>query len=175
MTDEQAMELGRRAVACRGWRWLPGMAARVRQYVIIRDNPCVSAWTDSWPVRLDDDDHSPGGFRQHAGRDTDGDIEVIGPDLRDPGTVGGLLALVREAWSLPTAVPMFHAAARGTVGGLPGRTGWRAGWAWHEDGDHLAEWRLPGLHGGSIVVCGADSEGEILVAALEIAGQWAAP
>ena len=25
MTDQDWTELGRRAVACRGWRWLPGM------------------------------------------------------------------------------------------------------------------------------------------------------
>ena len=25
MTDEQWIELGKRAVACKGWRWMPGM------------------------------------------------------------------------------------------------------------------------------------------------------
>lgn len=52
MTEQDWIELGRRAVACKGWRWMPGMLAR-RQ-----------AW----------------------------------PDLRDPATLGCVLALVREAW-----------------------------------------------------------------------------
>lgn len=54
-------DLARRAVACKGWRWLPGM----------------TYWIDPW--RADRFDHCL-------------------PDLTDPCTLGGLLALVREAW-----------------------------------------------------------------------------
>ena len=70
MTDEQIV-LGRRAVACRGWRWMPGMRW----------------WTDDDRGRLDD--FQP----EYMGRPTD-----ALPDLTDPATLGCLLALVREAW-----------------------------------------------------------------------------
>lgn len=66
--------LARRAVACKGWRWVPGM---------------LGAGTG---LRLDE-------LTQHW------EAEI--PDLSDPCTLGGLLALVREAlgdvW-LPTCI-----------------------------------------------------------------------
>ena len=70
MTEEQTA-LSRRAVACRGWRWMPGMRW----------------WTDDDRGRLDD--FQP----EYMGRPTD-----ALPDLTDPATLGCLLALVREAW-----------------------------------------------------------------------------
>lgn len=73
MTESEAMDLGRAAVGCPAWLWLPGMryldpdgsAGRLGDAVL------PAAWRFSrWCV----------------------------PDLRDPCTAGGLLALVREAW-----------------------------------------------------------------------------
>jgi len=73
MTDEQNV-LSRRAVACKGWRQLPGMLALPSEGMI------------STPVRLTEESDWP-----H-------DVGLRLPDLTDPATVGCLLALVREAW-----------------------------------------------------------------------------
>ena len=66
-------ELGRRAVACKHWRWMPGMKSRM----------------DGAPARRVQDDV----------RTFEEALNVnIYPDLADPATLGCLLALVREAW-----------------------------------------------------------------------------
>ena len=70
MTDDM-IALSKRAVACKNWRWMPGMRW----------------WTDDDRGRLDD--YQP----EYMGRPTD-----ALPDLADPATVGCLIALVREAW-----------------------------------------------------------------------------
>jgi hypothetical protein len=75
MSDEM-IALARRADACRGWRWMPGMRW----------------WTDDDRGRLDD--YQP----EYMGRPTD-----ALPDLTDAATLGCLLALVREAWRCPKA------------------------------------------------------------------------
>ena len=72
--------LPRRAVACRGWRWMPGMAF------------CDGA--EVW--RVTSAQHAE---TIHADRT---------PDLTDPATLGCLLALVREAWGDPSAYTMAY-------------------------------------------------------------------
>ena len=72
-------ELGRRAVACKHWRWMPGMYAEPLTFRVV--------WTD---------DHSIGESDQVSyfwER-----VPHIYPDLSDFATLGCLLALVREAW-----------------------------------------------------------------------------
>jgi hypothetical protein len=82
MTDEQS-NLARRVVACKGWRWMPGMRRIVGR-----------------PEPLED----------YAGRIADtGRRAPDGPglpDLTDPATLGCLLALVRAAWGDPLLYTM---------------------------------------------------------------------
>ena len=69
MTEEQ-IALAKRAVACRGWRWMPGMRTDLGERVSDDDaqTDAPTNWTDDLP------------------------------DLTDPATLGCLLTLVREAW-----------------------------------------------------------------------------
>ena len=84
MTDD-FIKLGKRAVACRGWQWMPGMRTVDAMRVIHDpdrwpDRPCAireGGWVDTAPPRPLKDDL---------------------PDLTDPATLGCLLALVREAY-----------------------------------------------------------------------------
>ena len=82
-------ELGRRAVACKHWRWMDGMLIQPlnsRTAVIEEEYIHDSGW--SAKRRKWDDMH---------------------PDLSDPATIGCLLALVREAWANDT----MHARPEG--------------------------------------------------------------
>lgn len=69
-------ELAKRAVACSGWRWLPGMLATLDD-------------GGSW-MRI-----------MAPQRRMHGDWKFALPDLTDPATLGCLLSLVREAWGEP--------------------------------------------------------------------------
>lgn len=80
--------LSRMAVACKAFRWLPGMLA-VEQAV-----PGMALSTR--PVPVDNYWNAVG---------------VWLPDLGDPATLGCLLALVREAWGDPRLVVIYHGEA----------------------------------------------------------------
>jgi hypothetical protein len=77
MTQDQMFDLARRAVACKGWRWMDGMRA------LDGDGVCA--------FRLTENSGLPG----HPEPVVD---DSWLPDLTDPATLGCLLALVREAW-----------------------------------------------------------------------------
>lgn len=120
MTEAQALTLGRRAVACRGWRWLPGMLT-LFLHRVHRGAPAGEEGTrDTVEVmsariaadgvhRIIEDDPNGDeavGYLQPTARNAlaaqrDHQRHEV-PDFRDPCTVGGLLALVREAWGEPT-------------------------------------------------------------------------
>jgi len=70
MTDNM-IELAKRAVACKGWRWMRGMNTTTGD-TFIAFSDCDAAY---WLALL--------------------------PDLTDPATLGCLLALVRSAYSDP--------------------------------------------------------------------------
>lgn len=76
------IELSRRAVACKGWRWMPGMLVRY-------------GGGEAWHRLTDGDGHG------YPFRHCPPNPREAWPDLTDPATLGCLLALVREAWSDP--------------------------------------------------------------------------
>ena len=140
MTDEQAA-LSRRAVACRGWRWMPGMQtdskfARVVTVDIdsgvacaaeegASEDDCYAVWLDGVPVL---------------------------PDLTDPATLGCVLALVREAWAAPRALVRLSANGKSFHVFDVDRVTTGGNWAAFLCGDHRIQ-----------------TEAEALVAALESA------
>ena len=73
--------MARRAVACKGWRWMPGMRA------VSPSGKHWRVWSDTRSV------YEPEGCMDSAPAEWSKDV----PDLTDPATLGCLLALVREA------------------------------------------------------------------------------
>lgn len=81
--NDQMQDLARRAVACKHWRWMPGMLWIIpAQPGWVGDNKgrVLAACEDGGPVS---------------------EPALVIPDLTDPATLGCLLALVREAWNDP--------------------------------------------------------------------------
>lgn len=159
MSDDM-IELGKRAVASKWWRWMEGM--RDQRGRILDEPPernCYSEWgVDCHEWQAD----SAWGINQcdrHKGKEArymilDGDEELSVvfmdgaiPDLEDAATLGCLLARVRYVWDNPRLVAIYCEPAN------PGQS---EGWA-----VQCADNRMP--VGGE----GYASEAEALVAALE--------
>lgn len=85
-------ELGRRAVACPRWKWLPGMA-------VLRYAPGTPSHGQR-KARVDDEFVT---YEQALS------VHIV-PDLSDPATIGCLLHLVRERWQLPLRSPEYWPA-----------------------------------------------------------------
>lgn len=96
--DEQMIALGRRAVACKGWRWMPGMLASGSGYKLLHCIDFTSSllkWEGS--VRVSHQRHGHWCSANDEVVDTPTREATCLPDLTDPATLGCLLALVREA------------------------------------------------------------------------------
>ena len=95
MSKTEMEELGKRAVACKHWRWMPGMldayGDRVLSVVVGKAGAEVTTdyleWTGIAYMQT-----------QQHGTWADDERRHARPDLSDPATLGCLLALVREAW-----------------------------------------------------------------------------
>lgn len=109
--------LAKRAIACKGWRWMPGMR-------IINAGIVVAVGVDGRPYRIGLMVGT--GEKPLAAREQLHDI-VCGclrsstttrrsneslPDLSDPATLGCLLALVRSAYGDPRAVICWQGGAQ---------------------------------------------------------------
>ena len=140
MTEAQ-VELAKRAVACKGWQWMPGMRGwKLNNHGVPFSIRFVEGVERMGALaEVGTGKHIPSGY---ATCDGDWRAADITPDLTDPATVGCLLALVREVWSDPYLC----------VVGDPD-TGWRV--------DAVTA-QVQDLHGYRI-------EAEALVAALEAA------
>ena len=83
MTGEEQIALARRAVACKEWRWLPGMADQFgRRVMQVYPNELGFKWSNL--------------LENNVVRDAD-----ALPDLSDAATLGGLMGLVRELYHAP--------------------------------------------------------------------------
>ena len=101
-------QLARRAVACKRWRWVPGMLSN----------------KDLRVTRCDDDGYVVGYYENmsYIAECVPGTL----PDLTDPATLGCLLALVREAWG-PEATVSVNISGFWAVGGARIQKGKSAG------------------------------------------------
>ena len=155
------IELAKRAVVCKGWRWMPGMLSRCstdtrravyRWLVDLRLEPAMRGLDTRHYglVCIVQDKH--GRPCRNVATLQPGPDDL--PDLSDPATLGCLLALVREAWGPDTHLRLWASPAPDMSG--KDRSKW-------EPVDGLGR----RLVAGPRVLCA--TEAEALVAALEAA------
>ncbi len=93
----EALEaLARRAVACRGWRWMSGMLTLSGERML----------DDGWP-EYDVLEYGSSGVAECVQWNLKPPPGAL-PDLTDAATLGCLLALVREAWGDPLTYMMAY-------------------------------------------------------------------
>jgi hypothetical protein len=164
MTDQQKA-LSCRAVACKGWRWMPGMRT------VHNPEYGVSGVPQTWVLPVSDGGlidvgqhyQRRGQFPSALGQCVPGGgLGTRLPDLQDAATLGCLLALVRKAWRCPTVYVRQSTTRRVSDGVI----------AWEVCGPHLDAEACRALgvpREGSVGSWGHGSEAEALVAALESA------
>lgn len=143
MTDDM-IELARDAVACKGWRWMPGMRYTIWPGMTLRV-------PDTLPFAA-----------------PDGAL----PDLTDPATLGCLIALVREALGTTTSewqglsyvAPLFVICEEGLYSLR--RDGGDGNEALFDDGQWSFDTKSKA--DGALEIC-HKTEAEALVHALEVA------
>ena len=117
MTEEQ-IALARRAVACRGWRWMPGMSICAMGLTSSRG---LDICDHGRVLDVMDDDGMQMVSASEYPYDEDGVPEYRWadamhiPDLTDPATLGCLLALVRVAHG-HELLHLSYRIAKGAVG-----------------------------------------------------------
>ena len=104
--NDDLRELGRRAVACSAFRWLPGMRLLPTEHevggrVVTAAPAMVVAEEDV--LGFDPYPNLPA----WSGEAIQGDCTAV-PDLSDPATIGCVLALVRGAWGEPAVHMIRH-------------------------------------------------------------------
>ena len=110
MTEAQTA-LSRRLVACKGWRWMPGMATVQGERVVLMGDDGTLRLAAPW-----------GGTDVTAVRSFVDSSGACLPDLTDPATLGCLLALVRAAWGMSG------------LSLTPWSDGWEYAWRGHDKG-----------------------------------------
>jgi hypothetical protein len=148
MSDEM-IALSRRAVACKGWRWMPGMRTDSKFARVVAVDSDTGAACASEEGATNDDCHAVWL-----------DSVLVLPDLTDPATVGCLLDLVRKAWRCPAA----YVRQTGTRRASDGILAWEVCDLWF---DAEACKALGVDREGSVGCWGHASEVEALVFALE--------
>jgi hypothetical protein len=155
MTDEQ-IALSRRAVVCKGFRWMPGM----RTVEVLQAPP----WTlPLWDEAIVLSAHEGDPVRVCTVLGKVRELHPLAtPCLTDPATLGCLLALVRETWRCPTVYVRQSTTRRVSDGVI----------AWevcdlYLDAEACRALGVP--REGSVGSWGHGSEAEALVSALESA------
>ena len=146
MSDEMTA-LSRRAVACKGWRWMGGM---------LRCSPVLEKAYFKWepdvmPTERVRDEDPFTDADQRWSNASNAWVQML-PDLADAATIGCLLALVREAWAAPRALVRLSANGKSFHVFDVDRVTTGGNWAAFLCGDHRIQ-----------------TEAEALVAALESA------
>ena len=143
------IELAIRAVACKHWRWMPGMRVMYNWGGICRDRfLCM----DETYMHLSVEDGPPEDVRPMTWirKKHESFARDCVPDFDDPATLGCLLALVRQAWPIATATTARHGC-------------------YDPQREHYHVWTCSYCTGSSWEQATGDSEAEALVAALEAA------
>ena len=113
--SEDKVELGRRVVACKGWRWMPGMATVQGERVVLMDDDGTLGLAAPWGGTV-------GVTAVRSFFDSSG---ACLPDFSDPATLGCLLALVRESEGCAVITSPDYDEDETGCQGL-NVTGWRA-------------------------------------------------